>query len=56
MKITRDRATAIMDKINTLVVNCKELKLKHGETTRNIRQWIKEIKEKYTPFVKNMRK
>ena len=38
MKITRDRRTAIVDKINTLVANCQELKIQHGETARNVRQ------------------
>ena len=41
MKITRDRTTAIVDKINTLVANFQELKIEHGDTARNIRQWKK---------------
>ena len=56
MKITRDRGTAIVEKINTLVVNCQELKIEHGETARNVRQWRKEIKEKYMPLVEGLRK
>ena len=56
MKITRDRGTAIVDKINTLVANCQELKIEHGETARNVRQWRKEIKEKYMPLVEGLRK
>ena len=45
MKITRDRATAIVDKINTLLANCQELKIKHGETARNARQWRRELRK-----------
>ena len=46
----------ILDKINTLVANVQESKIDRGETSRNVRQWKKEIKESYTKLVEQMGK
>ena len=56
IKIINSRATAILDKINTLVVSIQELKIDRGETARNVRQWKKENKETYRPLVEKMGK
>jgi hypothetical protein len=37
IKIINNRATAILDKINTLVASIQELKIDRGETARNVR-------------------
>ena len=49
IKIINNRATAILDKINTLVASIQELKIDRGETARNVREWKKENKEIYRP-------
>ena len=54
IKIINNRATAILDKINTLVASIQELKIDRGETARNVRQWKKENKEIYRPLVEKM--
>ncbi len=56
IKIINNRATTILDKINTLVANIQELKIDRGETARNVRQWKKEIKEVHKPLMENMGK
>ena len=56
IKIINNRATAILDRINTLVANIQELKIDRGETARNVRQWRKETKEIYSPLAANIGK
>ncbi len=56
IKIINNRATTILDKINTLVANIQELKTDREEMARNVRQWKKEIKEVHKPLVENMGK
>ena len=56
IKIINNRATAILDRINTLVANIQELKIDRGETARNVRQWQKETKEIHSPLAANIGK
>ena len=56
IKIISSRAAMILDEINTLVANVQELKIDRGETSRNVRQWKKEIKESYIKLVEQMAK
>ena len=57
LEFVKKRTDAILDKINNLIASVPELKIDRGaETQRAIRQWKKDIKEKYAQWVLAMNK
>lgn len=56
IRTINSRTTAILDKLNGLVASVQELKIDRGETPRTVRQWKKEIKDKYSPWVEQISK
>ena len=57
IEVTHNRTTAIHDKLCNLIAHLQELKIERGiETTRAIRQRIKDTKERYAPWTLQMRK
>ena len=51
IKVVSERMESIQSKIIVLSSQIQELKISEGETSREIRQWKKNIKEKYTPLI-----
>ena len=51
------RTKAILDEIYNLVSTAQEMKVEHAkDTPRAIRQWKKDVREKYMPWVSEMNK
>ena len=57
MNVTHNRTTAIHDKLCNLIAHVQELKIERGiETARAIRQWKKDTKERFAPWILQMGK
>ena len=57
IEVTHKQTTAIQDKLCNLIAHVQELKIEQGiETTRAIRQWKKDMKERYAPWTLQMGK
>ena len=57
IEILNKRAKAILDEIYLLVSSAQAIKIEHGkDTPRAIRQWSKDVREKYMPWVREMNK
>ena len=51
------RTKAILDQIYSLVSTAQETKVELGKSTsQEIRQWKKEVRDRYTPWVNEMNK
>ena len=51
IKIVSERMESLQGKILALSSQIQELKISEGETSRDVRQWKKNIKEIYTPLM-----
>jgi len=57
IEVTHNRTTAIHDKLCNLIAHVQELKIERGiETARAIRQWKKDTKEIFAPWILQMGK
>ena len=51
IKLVSERMESLQGKILALSSQIQELKISEGETSRDVRQWKKSIKEMYTPLI-----
>ena len=57
IEVINKRTNAIHDKLCNLVVRAQEVKIERGiESVRAVRQWEKDAKEKYAPWIQQMEK
>ena len=57
IEVIHNRMTAIHDKLCNLIAHMQELKIERGiETVRAIRQWKKDMKERFAPWTLQMGK
>ena len=51
IKLVSERMESLQGKILALSSQVQELKISEGETSRDVRQWKRNIKEVYTPLI-----
>ena len=57
IEVTHNRTTAIHDRLCNRIAQVQELKIERGiETARAIRQWKKDTKERFPPWILQMGK
>ena len=55
IKVITSRVEVIQNRISDLISKIEEMKIEQGLTSRSVRQWKKETKEKYSHMLAGMK-